>query len=55
MQGDEIALFFTFYLYRKALQRSQVSVEAFGEQLPSKFHDHYLSFLKSDLSSPLHT
>jgi hypothetical protein len=55
LQGDEISLFFTFYLYRKALQGTKVSIQAFGETLPHKFHDHYLAFLKSDLSSPLHT
>jgi hypothetical protein len=55
LQGDEIALFFTFYLYRKALQGANVSVQAFGEPLPVRFHDHYLAFLKSDLASPLHT
>jgi hypothetical protein len=34
LQGDEISLFFTFYLYRKALKYNKVSVEAFGEVMP---------------------
>lgn len=55
LQGDEISLFFTFYLYRKALQKSKVSIDAFGEIMPENFHDHFLSFIKSDLESSLHT
>jgi len=31
LQGDEIALFFTFYLYRRAIKQYNISVHAFGE------------------------
>lgn len=55
LQGDEIALLFTFYLYKKAIKSYNVTIEALGVDHGPDLHVHFLNFLKTDIASPIHT
>lgn len=51
LQGDEITIFFTYYLYRKAIQNNRPMITAFGEPKFDRMHSYFLYYLRADVFS----
>ena len=39
-------VFFTVYLYKKAIQKYSITTKLFGQESMLDFHKHFLTFLK---------
>ena len=46
LQGDEIMIFLTAYLYKKSIQNYKVSTLIFNSESMVDFHKHLVTFLK---------
>ena len=46
LQGDEIMIFLTVYLYKKAIEKYKVSTKIFNSESMVDFHKHFVTFLK---------
>ena len=54
LQGDEIMIFLTVYLYKKAIENYKVRSEVYGCESMVDFHKHLVTFLKVEHYSPHH-